>query len=350
MTLYRHQTTHQKHYRIFCKELGVVPHTVEEIPLMPIQVFRIKNVVADYVKEPETVFYSSGTSGGEKSSHPIADLLLYQASCYEGFSSFYDPDKYAILAYLPGYLENPHSSLIAMIDYFIQKDATGISRYLPLLQFPGEQKSGHEPYQPDELKREASSISKPSASFSSDADTHSGEILCEALEKGVQEAKKANKKIMLFGAAFGLLPLADERIIRLPVDSVVVETGGMKSYEKEISKKEIKERLSDGFGLPKKSIHSEYGMAELSSQAWDNGTGYLVPPPWLRITIQNPEYPLETMPLGERGLVGVMDLANIHSLSFILTQDMGLSRPDGSFEVLGRETGSVLRGCNFLME
>jgi len=47
--------------------------------------------------------------------------------------------------------------------------------------------------------------------------------------------------------------------------------------------------------------------------------------------------------------VNVIDLANIHSCSFIATDDAGKVYPDGSFEILGRVDGSDMRGCSLLV-
>lgn len=345
--IFRHQAAHQPQYRKFVEELsesgaatgqqanpgavnsvmvdpwhaksgagarqqtnpdaensGVRP--LSEIPLIPIQVFRDAVVRAGYVSEPQVTFRSSGTSGARQSTHQIADLTLYQESCYRGFSLFYDPAEFTILACLPGYSDNPQSSLIAMIDHFVRSDASGKSRFLPL----------NRPLTGDDIR----------------------------------EAQKGGRRVMLFGAAFGLLDLIDMGSAALPHDAVVVETGGMKTHRREMPKEELRRQLADGFGLPASSVHSEYGMAEMCSQAWDTGEGRFRCPPWLRISIRNPRNPMEEQPPGEEGLIGVMDLANVHSISFFLTQDRGVADGDGAFEVLGRWDHAALRGCNFLME
>jgi hypothetical protein len=67
----------------------------------------------------------------KQSSHEIADLRLYFESCYRGFAQFYDPKEFMLLAWLPGYADNPDSSLVAMIDHIIQRDSSGKSRFLP---------------------------------------------------------------------------------------------------------------------------------------------------------------------------------------------------------------------------
>ncbi len=305
--VFTHQYRHLTHYRRFCDLLGnVPPEHFGQIPLMPVQVFRDATVRPDYIHRPERIFRSSGTSGMSQSTHEIADLRMYEDSCRRGFNQFYDPERYAVLAYLPGYSDNPDSSLIAMIDHFVRCDRSGLSRFLPL----------DKPLGPDTL----------------------------------DEVVKAGKRVMLFGAAFGLLDLIDAGAPELPPESVVVETGGMKTRRREWSKAALRRQLAEGFGVPEQAVHSEYGMAEMCSQAWDTGTGRFRTPEWLKITIRNMENPMECVPEGEQGLIGVMDLANVHSLSFFLTQDMGSLFNDGTFEVSGRWDHAELRGCNFLME
>ena len=321
-TVFRHQAVHQPQYRKFLEEVsgsGLAhpgqshpgPEDSEQfhlsdIPLIPIQVFRDAVVRAGYVSEPQVTFRSSGTTGARQSTHQVADLTLYQESCFRGFSRFYDPDAFTLLAYLPGYSDNPHSSLIAMIDHFVRSDASGMSRFLPL--------------------------DRPIS------------------DNDIREAQKGDRRVMLFGAAFGLLDLIDMGSAVLPKDAVIVETGGMKTHRREISKEELRRQLAEGFGLPETSVHSEYGMAEMCSQAWDTGEGGFRCPPWLRITIRNPQNPMEEQPPGEEGLVGVMDLANVHAISFFLTQDRGVADENDAFRVLGRWDHAGLRGCNFLIE
>ncbi len=363
LTVYRHQMENQPVYRRFCdefrsgsrpaeavesgneqKEFQKTPTPVDtdsgndpdHIPLIPIQVFRDAVIRADYVESADAVFRSSGTSGMRQSTHEIADLRLYYESCYRGFSKFYNPQDFVLLAWLPGYSENPQSSLIAMIDHFIQRDGTGQSRFLPL----------------DQPIKEFDFYTAANLNTDKYLNTRrhrrTAKLLNAAESTGDGPAKK--RRLMLFGAAFGLLDLVDAGTAKLPKDAVIVETGGMKTHRREMSKDELRQRLSDGFGIPPESVHSEYGMAEMCSQAWDTGHGRFQCPPWLRITVRNPENPMDVQAPGEEGLIGVMDLANVHSISFFLTQDRGVAWPDGSFQVLGRWDHAELRGCNLLLE
>ena len=89
-------------------------------------------------------------------------------------------------------------------------------------------------------------------------------------------------------------------------------------------------------------------MTELLSQAYSKGDGIYHCPPWMKILLRDDEDPLRVITSGS-GVVNVIDLANIHSCSFIATDDAGKVYPDGSFEILGRVDGSDMRGCSLLV-
>jgi hypothetical protein len=95
-------------------------------------------------------------------------------------------------------------------------------------------------------------------------------------------------------------------------------------------------------------IVGEYGMTELSSQAYEAhregcAPGVFRAPPWMRVTAVDP-VALTRVPDGEIGLLRVVDLANVGSAVAIQTSDLGRVHPDG-FEVLGRAPGASPRGC-----
>ena len=104
--------------------------------------------------------------------------------------------------------------------------------------------------------------------------------------------------------------------------------------------------LTRAFGV--KTIHSEYGMTELMSQAYTRGGTRFICPPWMRIVGRDLTDPLTKGLLSETSGINVVDLANLHSVAFIETQDLGKVFGDGTFEVLGRTDNSDVRGCNLL--
>lgn len=291
-----YQIQENRYYSEFYNILG---DRSQEIPLIPIQLFRDRDIYSGSNK-PELYFQSSGTSGMQKSQHFIVDPSLYRRSIMEAFYSHYDND-FVIWAYTPGYNDNPKSSLIWMLNELISNDSSGQSRFLPL-------------------------------------------------DTSLPEFKVKDKRLMLFGAAFGLMDVAEKYSVQLPEGTIIMETGGMKTHRREMSRDEMHLKLANAFGVDKSDVHSEYGMTELLSQSYSLGDDWFIPPHWMMVSIRNPENPIESVGDGEEGLIGIIDLANVYSCPFILTGDKGVRREDGSFQVLGRWSPENLRGCNFLID
>jgi hypothetical protein len=309
--VFEYQRNNNPVYKRFCDALDIDDiSSISQIPLLPIQAFKDAEVIAATENPKSKIqnleFRSSGTSGMSRSKHIVSDPALYRQSIIKGMNQFYDLDDYVIWAYTPGYNDNPNSSLIWMLNALIEREVTGMSRFLEL--------------------------DKP-------------------LDKAeLVKVEQSGKKLMLFGAAFGLMDILEQQQIQLPQDSVILETGGMKTHRREITKKALHQKLADGFGLPKSQVHSEYGMAELLSQAYSQEEEWFECVPWMNVSIRNPKNPMQEVKQGEEGLIGVMDLANLYSCSFILTGDKGVQREDGKFQVLGRWNPQNLRGCNFLID
>ena len=126
-----------------------------------------------------------------------------------------------------------------------------------------------------------------------------------------------------------------------------METGGMKGRRKELIRDELHASIKRGFGV--NTIHSEYGMTELLSQAYSKGNGYFDCPPWMHVLTRDTEDALSIQITGKTGGINIIDLANINSCSFIATQDLGRVHKNGSFEVIGRFDHSDIRGCNLMV-
>ena len=164
--------------------------------------------------------------------------------------------------------------------------------------------------------------------------------------KDIDEAKKQGKKIVFIGVSFALADCAANYSPDLS-GVVVMETGGMKGRRKEMTREELHNFLKSG--LNTETIHSEYGMTELLSQAYSFGDGRFRCPPWMKVIIRDPLDPITIYDnYGRSGGINVIDLANMNSCSFIATGDLGKINSDGSFGVLGRFDRSDIRGCNLL--
>lgn len=309
--VFEYQFQYNKTYRRYCEVLGINNSTLVANdflgpPLLPIQAFKDTELSCRPDEDPELLFRSSGTSGMKRSKHMVADAGLYRESVLRGFNSFYNLGNAVIWAYTPGYSENPDSSLVWMLNELIGQDTGELSRFLPL-----------------------------------DAPLK---------EQEIQEVEDSGKRLILFGAAFGLLDLVEMKPVNLPSNSTVIETGGMKTHRRAMDRKEMHRQLAKGFGLAYDRIHSEYGMAELLSQAYATGGSWFRCVPWMQVSVRNPDNPSEAAPAFHEGLIGVIDLANVHSCSFLLTGDKGIMDKKGRFQVLGRWNPKDLRGCNFLVE
>ena len=305
LKVFRYQHENNAVYREFCDLLktdkGAVK-SLEQIPFLPIQFFKSQEILSS--SEPvQKTFTSSGTTGIITSKHLITDVTLYEQSYRNAFSEFYgNIEDYAVLALLPSYLERSGSSLIYMVQ--------------DLIELSTNENSGFYLHNYDEL------ISK------------------------LLELDATGQNVILIGVTYALLDLIEERKFQLK-NTIIMETGGMKGKRKEIIREELHTILCEGFGVS--SIHSEYGMTELLSQAYSLGNGIFECPSWMNILIRDPEDALTYVSNGKTGGINVIDLANINSCSFIATQDLGKKYPNNSFEALGRFDNSDIRGCNLMV-
>ncbi|HEY9561309.1 MAG TPA: acyl transferase [Anseongella sp.] len=306
LEVFRYQAGANPTYREFVRLLGIDPekiHEPEAIPFLPISFFKTHRVVTGDGKE-EMIFTSSGTTGSATSSHFVSDLDLYRKSFLNGFGHFYgDVRKYRILALLPGYLERSGSSLVFMVR--------------ELISLSGHAESGF---------------------F-----LHDHDRLLQVLE----EFEQKQQPTLLIGVSHALLDLAEKHQLRL-THTLVMETGGMKGRRREMVREELHEILMKRLGVT--SIHSEYGMTELLSQAYSQGGGRFSCPPWMQVLTRELNDPFAFEPQGRTGGINIIDLANIHSCSFIATDDLGKVHPGGEFEILGRFDNSDIRGCNLLID
>lgn len=163
----------------------------------------------------------------------------------------------------------------------------------------------------------------------------------------VRKLREDGKKTVLWGVTFALLDLAERYTPDLS-HCLVFETGGMKGRRQEITRYELHSILKRAFGV--QMIFSEYGMTELFSQAYSKGGNAFFVPPWMRIIARDLTDPMEKGLLNETGGINVIDLANMDSIAFIETEDIGKILNDGAFEILGRMDNSDVRGCNLMVE
>lgn len=304
--IFHYQAENNAVYATYLDLIGVRPTQVKQltdIPFLPIRLFKSHSIMTGQW-QPVRIFSSSGTTGVTTSRHALREEALYQQVSRRGFRHIYGAlHDYAILALLPSYLEREGSSLVYMADDFIRQ-----SRYAE------------------------------SGFFLHDLD---------ALIDRLQQLGRQGAPVLLLGVSFALLELAQQHPMPLG-NTIVMETGGMKGRRRELTREELHKELRAAFGV--NNIHSEYGMTELLSQAYSTGAGIFRPSPTLRIMIRDRTDPFHLQPPGKTGGINVIDLANVDTVSFIATEDIGRVGADHSFEVLGRIDDSDLRGCNLLVQ
>ncbi|MBK9392217.1 MAG: acyl transferase [Bacteroidetes bacterium] len=300
---YIKNTVYQSFANCLKRDPGTVTH-LTDLPFLPVEFFRT-NIVTSGEKTVQKIFESSGTTGNLTSRHYVCDTGLYTESFLKSFSLFYgDPADYMIAALLPSYTERENSSLVFMADALIKLSRSKLSGF----------------YRENE----------------------------KSLIRNIVSTREEGLKVLLLGVSFALLDLAEKEAPDLS-GVIVMETGGMKGRRKEVTRAELHGILTKSFKVP--SIHSEYGMTELLSQAYSKGDGIFYCPPWMKIILRDTQDPLSlfTEP-GRTGGINIIDLANLYSCSFISTGDLGRLREDGGFEVLGRFDNSDIRGCNLLAD
>ena len=279
---------------------------IHKIPFLPIQFFKNKKVISTLF-EPELTFESSGTTGDLTSRHFIKSAAIYRESFLRSFRFFFrKPEMWCIIGLLPGYLERENSSLVYMVNELIARSGSNYSGF----------------YLRDHAK----------------------------LYKTIVHNEITGQPTLLIGVTYALLDFAE----KYPMDlehTWIMETGGMKGKREELTRPEVHHFLKERLNV--KTIHSEYGMTELLSQAYSSENGLFYCPPWMKILVREYNDPFSVtdnsnLTKPATGLLNVIDMANIYSCCFIATDDVGKLHKNETFEVLGRRDASDVRGCNLL--
>jgi hypothetical protein len=336
-------------YRKICVARGLVPEVVEhwtQIPAVPTGAFKELELTSLAPDERTAVFYSSGTTGQKPSRHfhSAESLAVYEASLWRWFQQncglrIADCE---LICLTPPPEQVPNSSLVHMFEVVRQR-LGGTSVLASRSPFVGKRdKAG--------------------------AWTLDLEAAVVALSDN-SKLKTQNSKLIL-GTAFSFVHLLDylaenNLSLRLPPGSRVMETGGYKNRSRSLPKAELHALIEKHLGVPRENIICEYGMSELSSQAYAvtsdewrvvnrsavaNHSPLIAHhfrfPPWARVQIISPETGREVAD-GETGLIRIFDLANVFSVAAIQTEDLGVRRGDG-FELVGRAQLAEPRGCSLM--
>lgn len=313
--LFRWQFSRVSAFRRLCIAHDVTPDNLKswrDIPAVPQQLFKRDNLFAYPHKKAAIVYETSGTTTGQPGRQHLLSTDIYQAVSVESARKQCLFDIVQFLHFLtPSPKENPHSSLSAMFGFW--QKAHGPGKFW----------------------------------------MRDNRIDFSELRESLAAQIKAGKPVGIAGTAFSFVHLidawADLPPLRLPKGSWLLETGGFKGRSREVSKTELYGNLSRIFTVPEQSIWNEYGMSELSSQGYLRGVkGCHSIPAWTRVLVCNPATGRE-VPIGQRGLIRWIDLANVDSIMALQTLDLA-ERASGGFRLIGRLPRTEPRGCSLSAE
>lgn len=339
LDLFALQFGHVPVYRQFCVSRGAVAGSIEtwrEIPALPVSAFKDFEITSIPPQERSAVFYSSGTTRSSRSQHfhSAESLAIYEASLLPWFQRHLLPEardskspRLKFLSLTPAPASVPASSLVHMFGCV------------------------------------ASRFASDGPAFVGQACEDGWVVDTSAAIEFLERAQADPSPTLLLGSAFSFVQFLESLIseglqFTLPPASRIMETGGYKGRSREMPKTELHQLMHRCLGVPPTHIVSEYGMSELSSQAYDRqvpqttGANHTRAhrrfrfPPWVRTQIISPETGREAHP-GQAGLIRIFDLANVSSIMAIQTEDLGIAHDEG-FDLLGRAAAAPVRGCSLM--
>lgn len=308
------------------------PRSWREVPALPIAAFKSLRVASEL--PAVAAWRSSGTTSADRSTHELADLRQYEASIDAGVRAALLPDvvrgNRAPLRCIQLQPSAAHGATTSSLTHMYDRIRTG-----PWCVDGG---------------------TFVDADYALDAD---------GAWDALHDAAEADAPVLLLATSFALAMLLDHAEaaglgpLRLPAGSRVVDTGGYKGRTRELTRDELVARIGALLGVPAGWCENEYGMSELSSQAWlgtvATSAGHPLcmrgprwMPPWLRVRVVDPESLAEVAD-GDAGLLVFHDLANTWSCATIRSEDLAIRRGTG-FELVGRAPGATLKGCSLQLE
>ncbi|HTT76096.1 MAG TPA: hypothetical protein VMF50_08975 [Candidatus Binataceae bacterium] len=325
LEVFRYQFAHVAAYRTFCLSRAVGLSTVTDftaIPFASTLAFKHASVINDeQLRDPAALtFKTSGTTKGygARGIHRVPDPEIYRASAIAHMRRMLFPDRQRmpLLALHPTADRMPESSLSWMLSWCIENFGSASSLC----------------------------VATPKALDHESAVTF------------LRSAEQGGEPVGLLGTTAAFARLFDAIgpcPVRLPAGSRLMDTGGVKGQTIPLKDYEVRESAWRLMGIEPICAINEYGMTELCSQLYD-ATPFncpaitaeermKLPPPWMRAVALDP-VTLRHQEDGQIGLMAFFDLANIGSISAIMTEDFGYTHR-GMATILGRAAASDARGC-----
>lgn len=315
LAVFRHQFDNNKAYHAYCRRRARTPDNVRDwrsIPAVPTAAFKEIDLVAGEAEKAVLVFQTSGTTRGaeRRGRHYLLDPELYRASLLAGFKEFvlHGSERMLMYSIMPSAKELTDSSLAFMIDEVIDKFGSAGSRIFATV---------------------ARGVDVPALSVA---------------------LRSAKEPVCLLGTSLAYLHWLEENqeTFALPRGSRLMDTGGFKGEAREITPSQLRTWYERTLAIPPELCFNEYGMTELCSQFYSSADFIKRGPAWLRFRVLDPDT-LEEVPQGEQGILQHFDLANVDSVSAVLTEDLARV-VDGGFVLEGRAPGAMPRGCSIAMD
>jgi hypothetical protein len=333
MKVCRYQYDAIASYKNYCRQVRRTPERVlspEQIPFVSTIAFKYADLAPDDAGRIPGAreFLTSGTTIGaeRRGRHFIAYPEVYRASAIAHLRAMLFPDdaRMRMLAMHPTAEWMPESSLSAMITWCIEEFGHGDSRCV--------------------------------------ADR--GRVDTAAALAFLREASVAREPVCILGttAAFAAIferMAESHEQLKLAAGSRMMDTGGPKGQRVPLSPAEVASRAGELLGVEADLVINEYGMTELCSQLYDAtpfnsrhdgapGARVKLAPPWMRPMAIDPAS-MRRVPDGTPGMLAFIDLANVCSVSAVMTEDLGIVQ-GGCVHVLGRALGAGPRGCALSIE
>jgi hypothetical protein len=335
LAVFRYQFQNVPSYRQFCLARGVSQETVtspSQIPAASTVAFKYAEVrgPSEPLSPAPLIFTTSGTTKGfnERGRHVVPRPEIYRASAVAHLRRMLFPDdqRMPMLALHPTADRMPESSLSTMLSWCIEKFAVRATLC---------------------------------AATRASVDTAASIDFLDA-------AQKRCEPVCILGttaASAALFAAVAQRglTITLARGSRLMDTGGAKGQLIPLTPIEVVDRAHQTLGIDPSLVINEYGMTEMCSQLYDAtpfnsdrvtvaetatfAAGYRMKlaPPWLRPAILDP-VTLNPLREGHVGLLTFFDLANVGSISALMTEDFAIVQ-GGAVAILGRATAGGARGC-----
>ncbi len=306
------------------------------IPFLPIRCFRDFDLHAEYSSlknDHYKIFLSSGSTGNNPAHHIFSkeSLKSYEKNTCNGFENFLKKHKFSkgtpIISLVPKTSQWPKSSLAFMIESFLKNQFQII--YC-------------------DVEANPHNIFHAFSSFAEGSDviifgtTFHHMLLIYSLSALVNKNNNSQQQNLL--QVFDKLQNLFQKY-----SFSIIDTGGTKGRTQAFTLDETIHFFKKFYCGKNFRFFSEYGMCELSSQAWSAQENIHDGSFFCNKTLTPFSIDLDdgkSLEHFEDGFLGVVDFGNEESYQAIITEDICYKYKDNEFKLLGRSPDASLKGCS----